>query len=68
MWSLKIIRNGNGYTLKGNDGFDLVIQEDEKDELKDHEELLWEIMNYFNFGGSKHDARRIKIIIEEQKE
>lgn len=66
-WKLTITREQNGYTLAGNsdaDGlpFKMVIQDDEKDELKSHEELLWNVTEYFNFGGSKHSEERLRII------
>ena len=67
-WKLTITREQNGYTLAGNfdaDGkpFKFIIQDDEEDELKSHEELLWETMNYFAFYGSKH-SERLRIIRE----
>jgi hypothetical protein len=63
-WSLKITRVDNGYFLEGNDGARIVIQEIEDDELREHEHLLFEVMEYFNFMGSKHDKERIRIIRE----
>lgn len=64
-WSVTITRIGNGYTLRGTDIND-VIEDNENDELKSHEELLWAIMKHFNFGGSKHSPERIRIIREKQ--
>jgi len=68
-WSLKITRVDNGYTLTGNNNEALpwVIEDDVKDELKSHESLLWETMNYFNFGGSKHDKVRLQVRRIKQK-
>jgi hypothetical protein len=63
-WSLKIIRVDNGYFLEGADGARIVIQERDEDELLEHENLLFEVMAYFNFGGTKHDKERIRIIRE----
>jgi len=64
-WSLTITREFNGYTLKGQSEegapITFVIEDDPKDELKSHENLLWEIMDYFTFGGSKHDKEQIQI-------
>ena len=63
----------NGYVVKTpielDDGTirieEYVIQEDEiKDPLKHHEELLWHVMEYFAFGGCKHDEQRIRIYRE----
>lgn len=66
-YCLKITRTDNGYLLEGllrDTGIPSkrVIEDDEKDELKSHEILLWEVMEYFSFGGSKHDKERLKII------
>ena len=65
-WWLKIIRNDNGYILHTSDNRTLVVQEDKIDDLKAHEELLWEVMEYFNFGGSKHDEERIRVVREKR--
>jgi hypothetical protein len=61
-WSLKIVRVDNGYILMGwpNDT-QCVIEMDKFDELKGHEELLRDVMDYFDFQGSKHDAERLQI-------
>ena len=73
MWQLIITRESNGYHLVLNEDQDivkncLVIQDDDKDALKSHEELLWEVMDYFNFRGSKHDDERIRITREKKGE
>lgn len=64
-FNLIITREGNGYVLDGvsDSGGRLrtVIEDDEVDELKSGESLLWEVMSYFGFGGSKHDAERLFI-------
>ena len=71
-WQLTITRVDNGYLLEGPSESDMpmkvVIEDSREDELKSHEFLLWDVMEYFNFGGSKHDAQRIKIIREKQNE
>jgi len=66
-WSLKITRVDNGYVLEGSDGVKFVVEDDESDELKAHEFLLWHVMEFFSFGGSKHDPERIRIIREKQE-
>jgi len=70
-WSLKITRVDNGYKLTGSgDSFnprETVIEDSETDELISHEQLLFEVMEYFNFGGSKHDPERIRIIRQKNK-
>ena len=68
-WSLHISKVENGYlcrkeTDEGDEYF--VIEEDEVDDLKAHENLLWAVMDYFNFGGSKHDKERLRIVREKK--
>lgn len=66
-WQLVITSVNNGYIIEPCEEPISVIQENEKDELKAHEELLYTVMEYFNFQGSKHDAERLKIVREKQK-
>jgi len=67
-WTLTITRHDNGYFLQGEpEGLRWMIEDDEKDELKSNESLLWEVINYFNFGGSKHDKVRLQITRVKQK-
>ena len=72
-WGLEIIRVGNGYKIKvanqSGDPAELgyteeVIEDREEDELRSGEELLWFIMDFFAFGGSKHDKERLRIVRE----
>jgi len=70
-YGLIIERVENGYIVKfpkEEDGLQskILIQDNPQDELRSHEVLLWEIMNYFNFGGTKHDKERIRIMREKQ--
>ena len=72
MWKLKITRVNNGYTLTGTFGDEEepsidVIEEDDMDELAAGEKLLWSVMDYFNFSGSKHDPERIRVIREKNE-
>jgi len=70
-WYLKITRVLNGYVLEGDSGEDFiqktVIEDKEEDELSSHEKLLWEVMEYFNLGGTKHDKERIKVVREKNE-
>ncbi len=62
-WKLTIWREMNCYILEGMVDDSIrkwSIEDDEADELKSHEVLLYEVMNYFGFSGSKHDEERIK--------
>ena len=69
MWDLTITRNSNGFRLNWNEDAEdgtliaqeEVIQDDEGDELKSGEELLWWVMDYFGLGGSRHDKERLTI-------
>ena len=70
-YGLIIERVENGYIVKfpkEEDGLQskILIQDNPQDELRSHEVLLCEIMNYFNFGGTKHDKERIRIMREKQ--
>lgn len=68
-WKLIIYREQNCYILEAkNDEIESrwAIEDDEQDELKSHEKLLWEVMNYFVFGGSKYDTERIRITREKK--
>ena len=72
---LEITRGTNGYRVSWMEQLDdgacsqreEYIQADTEDGLKAHEELLWQIMEYFDFGGSKHDSERLRIIREKQE-
>lgn len=69
-WQLKITHVDNGYLLEGiNDNgmpIQWVIEDNEADELASHESLLWNIMDYFSFGGCKHDPVRLRVTRETQ--
>jgi len=70
-WSAKIIRTSNGYVVstpsdkEDCETDEFVLEENDGDPLRVHEELLWELMDYFHFGGSKHDKERIRVIREK---
>jgi hypothetical protein len=67
-WSLTITKVVNGFIVDGLNDYgkpdSSVIEEDDVDEFKAGEELLWFIMEYFNFQGSKHGAPRLRITRE----
>ena len=73
MNTLKITKVDNGYFFEGSvimeDGVEekisWVIEDSDEDELKAPETLLYDIMDYFGFAGSKHDAERIQIVREK---
>lgn len=68
VFGMEIERVGNGYivhTFEGDaeDGTSdtTVISDDENDDLRSTEELLWEVIEYFGKLGSRHDAERLHI-------
>jgi hypothetical protein len=76
-WSIEITRGENGYKLSYREDVDderywvwkeEYIQDDDVDELKSGEELLWWLVEYFSLGGSKHDPERIRIVREKKGE
>ena len=76
-WILEITRGDNGYKLKWQEQdneegqyslHEEYIEDLEEDELKSGESLLWWVMEYFGFGGSKHDVERIGIIREKKED
>ena len=71
-WTITIEKVGSGYILEvpePNDelGKKWVREEDDQDELKAIETVLWDILNYFGHGGSKHDDERIRIVREKRE-
>ena len=69
-WYLNITKAENGYVLRWSDedeyGAEVihteVVEDDERDQLKSGVELLYRIMEYFGFLGSKHDEERIRVV------
>jgi len=75
MWSLNIGRVRNGYVLttpdlEGEGPAGWVIEDGDDVaglvNLTSGEALLWEVMDFFNFGGSKHDTSRIRVVVEDK--
>jgi len=66
-WQLTIEKVGNGYILHGPDDLPIVCEEDEGDELKHHESMLWAVIEYFGFTGSKHDKERLRVTREQNE-
>ena len=75
IWKLEISRGENGYKCRYDEEIEdgeviyreEYIQDDEGDELKSGEELLWYVLEYFGLGGSKHDPERLRIIREKKE-
>ena len=76
MWSVTINRAGNGFRMnweeEGEDGTafrqEEVIQDNEQDELRAGEELLYWVGDYFGLLGSKHDPERLRVTREKRDE
>lgn len=72
-WELRITRVENGYHLwapkEDEEEIDREwVLEETEDDLSVHEKLLWEVMEFFNFQGSKHDKERIRVTREKQND
>lgn len=60
----------NGFILQWKDELESgrllpkseIIQDDDYDEIKSGEELLWFILNYFGLGGSRYDRERLWVV------
>ena len=69
-YNINVEKVQNGYLLSWKEEYNdtgkeftvsEVIQDDDADELKSGEELLWRLMEYFGLRGSKHDSERLSI-------
>jgi hypothetical protein len=67
-WACEITRVANGYVCKyphcdeDREYIETdVFSDDDDDELKSGEDLLWWIIDHFALGGSRHDAERLRI-------
>jgi len=60
-WGVEVLKVGNGFVLKDNEGHLTVVEEKDGDELASAEELLWKIVEFFNLAGDKYDKERIFI-------
>lgn len=77
IWEMKISKVQNGYILETTTNDEnnangvtiekMVIQE-RNEEIDANVELLYTIMEYFGFSGSKHDKERIYIEVREKNE
>lgn len=58
---VEITRVENGFSIKDNEGKITVVEEKDGDELSCAENLLWEILNFFDLVGNKYDRERLVI-------
>ena len=73
-WSLKITKASNGYILQpmGDDHEDEGMSVYEEENINKYGELeamfraLYSVIEYFGVYGSKHDARRLRVVIVDQ--
>ena len=69
-WSLKIRRVSNGWILEAPNDNDViteeVIQEEETEEgeLEAGKDMLLAVADYFGLLGSRHDKKRIRVVLE----
>jgi len=62
---LIIHRLDNGYSIHGDEVKEVFEDgEDEFGELESTEKLLWAILEYFGQIGNRHDAKRLRIVME----
>ena len=66
-WDARVERVDNGYVvyLSGDDpnsGSIAVCENDDDDELKSFESVLWELMEHFGVVGNRHDKERLSIV------
>ena len=70
-WTLKISKVDNGYILEGDtedsEGYTHKVVEEIDDELAANEKLLWAVMEYFSFMGSKHDPERLRVVRQKKQ-
>jgi len=78
-WKMTITRTENGYLIETPDEYEdgnLFVRRSVVEEKMDiseawdeaHRNLLHEVMEHFNFQGSKHDAKRLRIELEDQEQ
>ena len=71
-WTISITRTDNGFLLEHVEQLDdgtettsqYVIEDNVNDELKSGESLLWQVIEFFNLGGSKYDRERLSVTRE----
>lgn len=62
-WWMVIHCSGDGYIVETNDGLVFPIV-NEDGQLATNEEMLWEIIDYFNMNSSRFEREQISIIKE----
>ncbi len=73
MWQITITKADNGWVLEYPSDVEGELEprylavEDPPDgnEVKSAQKMLWEVMEYFNLFGSKHDSERLRVIREK---
>ena len=53
---------GDDFTGGGHGG----LGNNKDAEMRSGESMLWEVVDFFSLRGSKHDKKRLRVIIEEQ--
>ena len=65
---LTIERVANGFLVRNEEDLSVTVFEDKSNEdFPDRESgyhMLWEIIEFFNLRGSKHDSKRLSVIFD----
>ena len=66
---LTIERVANGFLIRNEEDSSMIVFEDEENaDFPDRESgyhMLWEIIEFFNLRGSKHDSKRLSVVFDE---
>ena len=66
---LTIERVANGFLIRNEEDLSVTVFEDKENEDFPNREsgyhMLWEIIEFFNLRGSKHDSKRLSVVFDE---
>lgn len=60
-WGLEIRKVRDGFVLKDNEGNETVAKENKEDELSCAEDILNQVIDFFDLRGSRYDKERISV-------
>lgn len=68
---LTIERVNNGFLVRNDEDSSVTVFEDkEKADFPERESgyyMLWEIINFFDLRGTKHESKRLSVVFEESE-
>ena len=68
---LTIERVSNGFLIRNEEDSSVTVFEDKENEDFPNREsgyhMLWEIIDFFNLRGNKHDSKRLSVVFDELK-